>query len=153
MARGDLAVFEEAKAYLIDGDFASTDSIRIALITNAVTATAADAVPGMAVGATTTYTEVTAGGGYTAGGEVLDTLANMVTVDVPTGTMTFDDTGASVTWTQNTASPTNAYQAIIYNNTDTNQRAIAFIDLAGPVDLTAGDLTITWNASGIFTIA
>jgi len=26
------------------------------------------------------------------------------------------------------------------------------VDLGGPVDMSAGDLTITWNASGIFTI-
>ena len=150
MARGYLTVFEEAKAYMLDGDFASTDTIKVALITNAVVPTASDAVPGMAVGATTTYTEVTAGGGYTAGGESLDTYTAMVTE--AGGVVTFDDTGASVTWTQNVASPVNAYYAVVYNSDDTNERAICFIDLAGPVDLSAGDLTITWNASGIFTI-
>jgi hypothetical protein len=25
--------------------------------------------------------------------------------------------------------------------------------LGGPVDMTAGDLTVTWNGSGLFTIA
>ena len=151
MARGDLTVFEEAKAYMIDGDFGSTDTIKLALITNAVVPTAADAVPGINAGATTTYTECTAGGNYTAGGETLDTLANMVTEAA--GTMTFDDTGASVTWTQNGASPTDAYYAVVYNSSDTGlERAFCFIDLAGPIDMTAGDLTVTWNASGIFTI-
>ena len=151
MARGDLAVFEEAKAYIIDGGFASTDTIKLALVTNAVVPTTADAVPGMNAGATTTYTQVTAGGAYTAGGETLDTLANMVT---ETGsTMTFGDTGASVTWTVNVSSPTDAYYAIVYNSSDTGlERAIAFIDLGGPIDMTAGDLTVTWNASGIFSI-
>jgi len=152
MAAGDLAVFEEAKAYLLDGDFGSADVVKVALVTAAVTPTSADAVPGMNAGATTTYTEVTAGGGYTAGGETLDTVANMVTEAA--GTMTFDDTGSSVTWTQNASSPTDARWAIVYNSSDTGlERGIAWIDLGAVVDLTAGDLTITWNASGLFTIA
>lgn len=151
MAQGDIVVFEEAKAYLLDGDFASTDTIYLALITSAVTPTAADAVPGMTTGATTIYTEVTAGGNYAGKGEALDTIANMVTESG--GTMTFDDTGATVQWLQNAGNPTNARYGIIYNNSDSAQRAIAYLDLGSTVDLTAGDLTITWNASGIFTIA
>ena len=152
MAAGDLSLFNQAKAYMLDGDFGSTDVVKLALITSAVTPSDADAVPGMNAGATTTYTEVTAGGGYTAGGETLDTIANCVTEAA--GTMTFDDTGASVTWTQNASSPTDARYGIIYNSSDTGlERALAWIDLGATVDLTAGDLTITWNASGIFTIA
>ena len=151
MAAGDLAVFDEAFAYMLDGDFGSADSIKLALITNAVVPTSADAVPGMNVGATTTYTEVSAGGNYTAKGEVLDTIANMVVEAART--MTFDDTGANVVWLQDGANPTDARYAIIYNSSDTGlERAIAWIDLGAIVDLTAGDLTITWNASGIFTI-
>lgn len=151
MAAGDLKVFDEARAYMLDGDFGSADTIKLALVTVAVVPTTADAIPGLHASATTTYTEVTAGGGYTAKGETLDTIANMVTE--ATGTMTFDDTGASVTWTQNGASPTDARYAIVYNSSDTGlERAIAWIDLGATVDLTAGDFTITWNASGIFSI-
>jgi hypothetical protein len=152
MAAGDLAVFDEAFAYLIDGDFGSTDSVKLTLITSAVVPTSADAVPGMNAGATTTYTEVAAGGGFTAGGETLDTIANM-TVEAAR-VMTFDDTGASVVWTQNGASPTDARYAIGYNSDDTGlERAIFWIDLGATIDLTAGDLTVTWNVSGIFTIS
>lgn len=152
MAAGDLSVFDEAKAYTKDGDFGSTDVIKCALVTVAVVPTDADAVPGMNVGATTTYTEIAATGAYVAGGETLDTIANMTTEAA--GTMTFDDTGASITWAQNGASPTNARYAIIYNSSDTGlERAIAWIDLGAAIDMTAGDLTITWNASGIYTVA
>lgn len=152
MAAGDIAVFEEAKAYMLDGDFGAADSIQLALITSAVVPTDADAVPGMNVGATTTYTEVTAGGNYAAKGEVLDTWGNMITEAA--GTMTFDDTGASVTWLQNAGNPNNARYGIIFNNSDTGlERAIAWLDLGAVIDMTAGDLTVTWNASGIFTIA
>lgn len=148
MAAGDLSVFDEAKAYLIDGGWEAADNIKLALITSAVTPTDADAVPAVGSGGTTNYTEVTAGGAYTAGGETLDTLGNMVTEAA--GTMTFDDTGASVQWLQNASSPTNARYAVIYH--DTTNLAIAWIDLGATIDMTAGDLTITWNASGIFTI-
>jgi hypothetical protein len=152
MAVGDLVVFEEAKAYMIDGGWEAADVVKVTLITAAVTATAADAVPGMNVGATIQYTEVTAGGNFVAGGETLDTLANCVTEAA--GTMTFDDTGPSVTWAQDPSNPTNAVQAIVYNSSDTGlERAIAFIDLGGTINMTAGALTITWNASGLFTIA
>jgi hypothetical protein len=150
MAAGDMVVFEQALAYMIDGGWEPADTIKVALVTSAVTPAAADAVPSMS-GGTTNYTEVTAGGGYTAGGETLDTLDNCVT-EVG-GTVTFDDTGATVTWTQNGASPTDARWAIIYNDTDATNRAIAFMDLGATIDLSAGDLTITWNASGIFTIS
>jgi hypothetical protein len=145
MARGDITVFDEALAYLIDGDFSSTDTIKLALLTNATAPTAADTAPDLS-----DYTEVTPGGTYTAGGETLDTLANMVTE--ADGTMTFDDTGASVTWLQDGSNPQNAYYGLIYNDT-TGDQGIAFIDLDGPIDMQAGDLTITWHASGIFTIS
>ena len=150
MAAGDLVVFDEAKAYMLDGDFASTDTIKLALVTTAVTPTASDAVPGINAGATTTYTSCTPGGTYAL--ETLDTIAAMVTEAA--GTMTFDDTGASVSWAQNASNPTDARWAIIYNSDDTGlERAICFIDLGAVVDMTAGALTITWDASGIFTIS
>ena len=144
MATGDITVFDEAKALMLDGDWTSTENVKLALITSAVTPTAADATPALA-----DYTEVTAGGNYASGGEVLDTLANCVTEAA--GVMTFDDTGASVTWLQNASNPTNARYGIIYLQTSLD--AIAFIDLGAVIDMTAGDLVITWNASGIFTIS
>ena len=152
MAAGDVSVFDEAKAYIIDGGFSAADTIKVMLITNAVVPTDADAVPGRNAGATTTYTEVTAGGTYTTGGETLDSLANCVTEAA--GTMTFDDTGVDVTWLSNAGNPTDARYGIVYNSSETGlERAIAWIDLGQVVDMTAGDLKITWNASGLFTIA
>lgn len=149
MAAGDLTLFDEAKAYLIDGGWESADSIRVALITSAVTPSAPDAVPSMS-GGTTNYTEVTAGGNYSAGGVTLDTLANCVTESG--GSVTFDDTGSNISWSRNASNPTNARYAVIYNDTDTLNRAIGFIDLGATVDLSRGDLTITWSSRGIFQI-
>ena len=147
MARGTLTVFEEAKATMLDGGWEAADEIWIGLVTE--TDVSADtSKPAYAAGGTTNYTAIATAGEYAAGGLLLDTLANMV-VEAG-GTKTFDDTGASVTWAQDGSNPQNADHAVIYNKTD--GLCIAMIDLDGPIDMQAGDLTITWNGSGIFTI-
>ena len=143
MAVGDITVFEEAKAYMIDGGWEAADSIEILLITD--TPTAADGPdPKIADYAAATTTE---------GALVLDTLTNMVTEAA--GTMTFDDTGASVVWAQGGGNSSAVLFAVVYNQTATTPSTdpvICFIDLGGARDLSAGSITITWNASGIFTI-
>jgi len=144
MAQGDVTVFDEFKAYMMDGDWGSTDSIRCAIVDNTTPPTKSDTTPQL-----TDYSEVTSAGTYTAGGEVLDDIATMVAeLD---GVMTFDS-DTNPTWAQDVGNATDAYWAIIYNDTDAGDLAIAFVDLDGPVDMTAGDLTITWNGSGIFTL-
>ena len=148
MARGDVSVFEEAKAYIIDGGWEAADEIWLGLVTNSPAVVVSDAVPAYAAGGTTNYTAIATAGNYAAGGELLDTLGNMVVEAA--GVMTFDDTGASVTWAQDASNPQTAMFGIVYHKT--TGLAIAMIDLAGPIDMQAGDLTITWNASGIFTI-
>lgn len=144
MARGDVTVFNEAKAKMLDGDWASTDNFYCMLITNAAAPSASTTTP-----TTADFTEVTAGGNYAAGGVNLGALSTLVTESG--GTMTFDS-ATNPSWAQNASNPTNAYYAIIYNYTDAGKDCVAFVDLAGPIDMTAGDLTITWNGSGIFSI-
>lgn len=145
MARGDLIVFNEALAFMVDGGFEAADNIWIGLVTNSPAPTQTDTTP-----AFTDYTQCTPGGNYADGGELLDTLGNMVTQS--SNVMTFDDTGASVTWGIHASNPTNAYYAIVYNYTQAGKEALCYIDLGGPINMTLGDLTITWNGSGIFTI-
>ena len=150
MAIGDVTVFDEALAYLTNGEFATSNVIKLAICDNTTTPNATDAVPSIS-GGTTNYTEVGAAGSYTAGGETLDTLTNCITEAA--GKMTFDDTGANVTWAQNGSNDTDAWWGIIYNDTDATNRAIAFVELDGPVDMSAGALTVTWDAAnGIFSI-
>jgi len=146
MARGDVTVFEEAKAYIIDGGWEAADEIWVGIVTDVCVAS--DAAPAYSAGGTTNYTPIATAGNYAAGGELLDTLGNMVTE--AGGVMTFDDTGASVTWAQDGANPQDGDHAVIYHKT--SGLCIAMIDLDGPIDMQAGDLTITWNGSGIFTI-
>lgn len=144
MARGDLVVFEEAKAKMLDGDWASTDHFYCAICDNTATPTAAFATPTLG-----DFTEVGNGGTYVTGGTDLGALADLVTEAA--GTMTFDS-ATNPTWAQNAGNDVDAFWGVVYNYTDAAKDALCFVDLGGPVDMTAGDLTITWNGSGIFTI-
>jgi hypothetical protein len=145
MATGDVIVFEEAKEYILDGGFESADDIKCAVLDNGTTPTAAFATPALA-----DFTEVGAAGTYVAGGLSLGDLGTMVTE--AGGTMTFDS-GTNPSWAQDGSNDTDAWWGLIYNATDAGKRAIAFVELGGPIDMSAGPLTITWNASGIYTMA
>lgn len=142
MAAGDVTVFNEAKAYMIDGGWASSDNIAIDLVLATSTPTAADVAPDISDYNLATSTE---------GEQVLNTLANCVTE--ASGTMTFDDTDASVVWAQGGGNSTTCRWAVAFNTTQVGNNALFFVDLGANRDLTAGSITITWNASGIFTIA
>jgi len=144
MARGDVTIFEEALAKMLDGDWASTDHFYLAICDDTTTPTAADATPTLG-----DYTEVGNGGTYVTGGTDLGTLADLVSEAA--GTMTFDSS-TNPTWAQDVGNDVDAYWGIIYNYTDAGHDAVAFVDLGGPVDMSGGHLTVTWNASGIFTI-
>lgn len=145
MATGDVTVFDEAKAYMLTGDWTSTDDIKCAILDNTLAPLAADTTPALA-----DYTQVGAAGSYTTGGTSLGTWTSMVSEAA--GTMTFDS-ATNPTWAQHASNDVDAYWGLIYNDTVVGKPAIAFVELGGPVDMSAGDLTITWNASGIFTIA
>ena len=145
MATGDLVVFEEAKAFLIDGGFEAADDIKCAILDNTVTPSASTATPALG-----DFTEVGASGSYTAGGISLGNLGTVVTE--AGGTMKFDS-GTNPSWTQNGANDNDAWWGLVYNATQAGKEAIAYVELGGPVDMSAGALTITWNGSGLFTIA
>ena len=144
MAQGDVVVFNEALAFMLDGGFASTDDIKVAICDNTAAPTQTTATPTLS-----DFTQVGSAGSYTAGGTSIGTIANCVTQSG--AVMTFDS-ATNPTWTANASNDTDAYWAIIYNDTDASDRAIAYVDLGGPVNMQTTALTITWNASGIFTI-
>lgn len=90
-------------------------------------------------------TEVS-GNGYTTGGA---TLSGVSVTTTTTNDATFD--ANDVVWSASGGSIA-ALAAIVYNDTDTDDPPVAFIDFGGTE--TAGDGTdfkIVWNASGIFT--
>lgn len=150
MASGDVTVvaaFKEQFGQKIHD--LDTDTYKIALITTSTTPTETTALPHFGGTGTTDWStnEVSAGGNYSAGGPALTSN----TWTLATATVTWD--AADVSISQNASNPTNARWGIIYNSTDANKRVVAFIDLGSDRDLSGGDFTITWNASGIFTLA
>jgi hypothetical protein len=95
-------------------------------------------------------TEATTGTGYTAGGA---TLSNVAVTTVTTNDAKFD--ADDVTWTASGGAITASY-GIIYNDTDTDDPPVAFIDFDGSQSAGDGtDFKILWDASGIvtFTVA
>lgn len=145
MATGDVTIFNEAMAYMLDGGWEAADDIKVAILDNTVTPTAADVTPALG-----DYTQVGSAGSYTAGGTSIGTWGTTIT---QTGGVTKFDSATNPTWTQNASNDVDAWWGLIYNDTDVGDAAIGFVELGGPVDMTAGDLTITWAAGGIFTIS
>ena len=131
---------------MLMGDILTADEIWIGLVTEACGV--GDAKPAYGAGGTTNYTAIATAGAYAAGGLLLNTIDNIILEAA--GTVTFDDTDASVTWAQNGASPQDARTAVVYNHT--TKLCILMIDLGAAIDMQAGDLTITWNGSGMFTM-
>ena len=145
MATGDITFFEEALDTAFFGGWATSDDIKCAVLDNTTAPTAADATPALG-----DYTEVGTAGSYAAGGVSLGTWGALSTE--AGGTLTFDS-GTNPSWAQNGSNDTDAHWGLLYNDTQAGDPAFAFVELGGPVDMSAGSLTITWNASGIFTIS
>ncbi len=144
MATGDITFFEEALEFMIDGGFEAADLVKVAIIDNTATPTAAFATPSL-----DDFTEVGTAGSYIAGGTSIGALSAVVVEAA--GTMTFDS-ATNPTWAQNASNDVDAWWGIVYNDTDVGNRAFAFVELGGPVDMSAGDLTITWAGAGLWTL-
>jgi hypothetical protein len=127
-----------------------TDTIRVALVDSTITPTAATSDPRWGAGGGTNLAtnEVTAGGNYTAGG--ID-ISSGATMTLTGGAAVFDST-VNPQWLQDAGNPTDARWAIVYNDTAAGNNAIGWVDLGSVFDMSGGDLTITWNASGLFDI-
>ncbi len=144
MATGDITWFEEARTLDYFAAWALTDDIKVAILDNTTAPTAADATPALA-----DYTEVGTAGSYTAGGTSIGDWGTVWSEASGTGTM---DSATNPSWAKDASNDTDAHWGLIYNDTQAGDPAIGFVDLGGPVDMTAGSLTITWNASGIATL-
>lgn len=144
MARGDVVVFNEALAFMLDGGWEAADDVKLAICDNTVAPTQTTATPALG-----DFTQVGTAGSYTAGGTSIGTWGALIT---QSGAVATADSATNPSWAQHASNDTDAYWGILYNDTDASDSAFAYVDLGGPVDMSAGDLTVTWNASGIFTI-
>lgn len=151
MARGDLLMFEEFVNYLGNALYNfenGADEIRLALIDSTAAPTQADPTP---LWGDYSSNEVS-GSNYTANGEILASQS----YNEASGTATYD--AADVTWSQasgGTSGFTDAYWGILFDDTPASPAdpAICYVDMGGPVNNNDGDVTVSWNASGIFTVA
>lgn len=147
MAQGDFTLFEEYSLNIADGSHdMNSDTFSLIFITTLPTA--AGTTPDRA-----DFTEVSAGGGYSTGGIELTTSYTEAG-----GTATFDSS-TNPSWTAAGGSPTNIIAGLLVNDTHSGTNdAIGFVDMtvdAGStaISLVDGDITVTWNASGVFTLA
>lgn len=145
MARSDLTVFEESALQLGTGEHdLASNTIKIGLVTNATPPTAGQTTP---TWGDFSANEVSTGGGYVAGGI---TLTN-VTFTETGGVATLDADDVSLL--QDAGGFTDAYWGIIYDDTNSTDMALCFVDLGGPVSEVASPITFTWNANGIMRIS
>ena len=148
MAASDFTVFNLAKPKLLNGTLdLDTNAFKVALTT---TSQALDATFAGSSG-DCRYADLTAelatANGYTAGGQAL----SGVSLTRSTGTVTFD--AADISWTL-TGSITFRY-GVIYAASVTDDPLLGFFefDTGASVTPTAGQVTVRWNASGIFTVS
>lgn len=150
MAQGDVTVFSKGKERLGDADYGaiSTAVVHIALTVGTTTPTENDTDPRWAAGGTPNYAaeEVTPGGTYSAGGAAVD---GADTWTLSGNVAKFDLNNQ--TWGVNAGNPTNATECIGYVN-DANDYALFFLDIGGAFNMTTGDLIVTWDAAGVFTL-
>lgn len=151
MAQGDIILFDQ---FIVDMaekvHNLETDTLKVGLVNSTTTPATTTADPRWGAGGTTNFAanEVApATGNYTAGGASITTGASATLTG---GQLVFDSTD-NPSWVQHASNPTNARWGILYNDTATGKNCIGSVDLGSVFNMTTGDLTITWNASGIIT--
>ena len=158
MTQGTITLFNEFSKSIADGRIdLDTDTIKAAFTTlqagGTPTIAATDPIPCWGAGGSTNLqsSEVAAGGGYTAGGKALSSISWAQAA----GVGTFD--AADLTWTSaGSGDPATIKTLVLYSDTAANKDAIGFMDLTTDgitaISLLSGNITITWNVLGIFTV-
>lgn len=91
-------------------------------------------------------TNEVSGTGYTAGGATVGSVS--VSYNTGTNVLSFD--GADASWT--TATIANARYGVLYDSSpgsDATRPLIGYVDFGGDVSVTAGTLSVVWDAAGI----
>lgn len=144
MARGDIKWFAQGlhdlgnKIHDLDGD-----DLRLGIVTNSTVPSVSTTAPHWGGTGTTNFAtnQVSTGTAYTG------------PVDITIDSWTLTSAGADLRFTDVTINQdagggfSNAYWGILYNNTDANKRALAYIDLGGAIGNVSGPITIEWNGA------
>ena len=146
MATGDIKFFQQAVLDLGNKIHnLSSDALLLGIVTSTTAPTMATAGPHFGGTGTTNFatTQVGIAGGYT--GPI--TLASVTWTNVA-GVITLRATDVVVP--QHASGFANGAYGIIYNNTDANKRAIAFVELsaAGTVSIVSSSFTIDFQGAG-----
>ena len=138
MARGDVTMFQEFMKDAMSGvhNLSTPPTLKLGIIDNTTAPAADDATPRWADYSTN---EVATTGNYTANGETLTTVALAMTGGICT--LTADD----VSITLHASGFTDGYYGILYNDSATNDEAIGFVDMDGPVSEQADDVDFEWT--------
>ena len=122
----------------------ATNTIKMGIITNAVTPAVADSDPRWGAGGAQNYStaEVTPGGNYSAGGATVSGCTSTLS-----STVTSLNATSPLTIAANASNPTGAYWGVFYDSTDAGKHVFGYVDLAGPLSLVAG-LVLNFNNTG-----
>ena len=164
MAAGDVTVFNRFTE-LLGGEGAihdlGADTFKMGIITNTTPLQTAVEPRWIASGNPdfSALETLATGGNYTAEGEPLSTtITDNWSITGAVSTFAGDNISILTHASNPTGTTTSsAYWGIIYNSTSVTKECVAFVDLGGPVDMTLGDFTITWDGAGgaanaIFTL-
>jgi hypothetical protein len=146
MATGDVKWFQQGVLDLGNKIHnLASDALQLGIVTTATVPSMSTAGPHWGGTGTTNFAtnQVGTGGGYT--GPI--TLASVTWTNV-SGVLTLRATDVVIP--QNASGFSNGAWGIIFNNTDANKRAIAYVELsaAGTSSIVSGSLTIDWQGSG-----
>jgi hypothetical protein len=135
-----ISLFNHTSKRFADGANAVGDTYKVALYTAATFDATAATLAGI------TKTEVAEANGYLSGGKA---LTGVEVTTVSTNGAKFD--ANDVVWTADGGSIVASY-AILYNDTDSDDPPVAFIDFGTEeTDGSGTDFLIAWNSAGIFT--
>jgi hypothetical protein len=145
MATGDIKWFAQGLADLGNKIHSlGADTLRLGIVTSATVPSLTTAAPHWGGTGTTNFatTQVGTGGGYT-GPITLAGVTWTVVAGVPT--LRAND----VVIPQNASGFANGAWGIIYNDTDANKRAIAFVELSagGTLSIVSGSQTVDWQGA------
>lgn len=145
MAQGNVKWFDQGLLDLgLKVHNLGSDDIRMVIVTAATVPSKTTAAPHVGGTGTTNFltTQVATGTGYPAPVALTSESWSIVSA-VPTFRADI------VTIPQDAAGFTNGAWGIIYNNTDANKRAFAFVEIlaAGTASIVGGPLVIDWNGA------
>jgi hypothetical protein len=146
MATGDVKWFQQGVLDLGNKIHnLASDALQLGIVTTATVPSMSTAGPHWGGTGTTNFAtnQVGTGGGYT--GPI--TLASVTWTNV-SGVLTLRATDVVIP--QNASGFSNGAWGIIFNNTDANKRAIAYVELSagGTLSIVSGSVTIDWQGLG-----